>query len=183
MQGKLDLYAELVRHWASRINLVSKTDLEDFERRHIADVLRAAPVAAQLPPGPAVDVGSGPGLPGIPLAIADPTRRWRLVEPRERRAAFLELVVRTLELDCEVVVATAEQCTRDPLLFHGHQLATARALAPPERAFPLLLPLLQPGGVAAVWVGDGAALPAEAELWIPGVARMVAIAPSQDGTA
>ena len=173
MQGKLALYADLVRVWARRINLVSRADLDEFEERHIADSLRLAPLTAELGSGTAVDVGSGAGLPGIPLAIAEPTRRWRLVEPRQKRAAFLELAVRTLELDCEVVVATAEQCARDPRLLRAHRFATARALAPPTRAFDLLLPLLEPEGVAAVWLGERAALPASAELWIPGVARMV----------
>lgn len=180
-QGKLALFAELVRDWAPRINLVAATDLPDFERRHIEDALRLAPLVRRLPPGPAVDVGSGAGLPGIPLAIADPARRWRLVEPREKRAAFLELVVRTLELNCEVVVDTAQECARREDFVRAHQLATARALAPPARVFALLTPLVVPGGIAAVWLGAKVPIPAGATRWLPGIARMTVEMNAPDG--
>ncbi|MGH2747590.1 MAG: 16S rRNA (guanine(527)-N(7))-methyltransferase RsmG [Actinomycetota bacterium] len=165
-------YAALVRHWAPRLDLVSPGDLERFEERHIEDSLRLLPLVQARPPGPAVDVGSGAGLPGIPLAIADPSRNWRLLEPRARRAAFLEEVVRELGLDCEVLTATAEEAARDPRLADAHVFAASRALAPPTTAFDLLLPLVAPAGIAVIFVGEGAKLPAKAELWSPGIAKM-----------
>jgi 16S rRNA (guanine527-N7)-methyltransferase len=163
-------YAELVRAWGSRLGLVSEGDLARFRERHIDDSLRLLPLLDSLPSGPAVDVGSGAGLPGIPLAIARPERAWRLLEPRRRRAAFLEEVVRELALgNCEVVVATAEEAARDPRLAHAHALATARALASPQQAPALLLPLVTVGGTAAVFVGRGDRLPPEAEEFVPGI--------------
>src|SRR5688500_14128170 len=75
-QGKLDLYAALVRAWAPKLDLVSPADLERFEERHIADSLRVLDLVAGAPQGPCCDVGSGAGLPGIPLAIAS-ERHWR----------------------------------------------------------------------------------------------------------
>lgn len=128
------------------------------------------PLLDELPSGPCVDVGSGAGLPGVPLAIARPEREWRLIEPRERRAAFLEHVVRELELAAEVVVAPAERAAADPRLAAAHVLATARALAPPPAAIELLLPLVARDGVAAVFLGSGAEVPPEAEEWAEGVA-------------
>ncbi|MGH2694478.1 MAG: 16S rRNA (guanine(527)-N(7))-methyltransferase RsmG, partial [Actinomycetota bacterium] len=126
-------YAELVRAWGSRLGLVSERDLDRFRERHIEDSLRLLPLLDSLPVGPAVDVGSGAGLPGIPLAISRPQREWRLLEPRRRRSAFLEEVVRELALDnCEVVIATAQEAARDPRLARAHVLATARALTPPK---------------------------------------------------
>jgi 16S rRNA (guanine527-N7)-methyltransferase len=116
-----------------------------------------------LPPGPAVDIGSGAGLPGIPLAIAAPGRRWRLVEPRAGRAGFLEEVVRSLGLDCEVLRVRAEEAATMPAVAGSHVLATARAVAPPERAFRLLFPLVAAGGTCLVFAGEGAAVPPEAE--------------------
>ena len=170
LQGGLERYAALVRAWGARIDLVSPADLERFEERHIGDCLRAAPLLAELAPGPAVDVGSGAGLPGIPLALADPQRPWRLLEPRARRAAFLDEVVRDLGLDCEVVRATAEEAARDPRLRGAHALATARAVAPPAAAFGLLGPLLAQGGIGLVFVGSGAELPPGSREWAPGLA-------------
>jgi 16S rRNA (guanine527-N7)-methyltransferase len=160
-----------VREWAPRLDLVAPGDLDRFESRHIADSLRLLGLVRSLPPGPAADVGSGAGLPGVPLAIADPSRPWRLLEPRRRRMAFLEEVVRSLALDCEVVALSAERAAEDPRLRRAHVLAVVRAVAPPAAAFPLLAPLVAPGGVAAVFVGGGE-LPPGAEEWAQGVAIM-----------
>ena len=165
-------YEGLVRDWASRLDLVSPNDLERFRERHIDDCLRAAPLLDELPQGRCLDVGSGAGLPGIPLAIARPAREWTLLEPRKRRAAFLEEVVRELGLTCEVVARTAEDAARDPSLAAVHVLATARAVADPEAARSLAEPLLAPGGVTLLFSGRRSAAPADAEEWAPGLTIM-----------
>jgi 16S rRNA (guanine527-N7)-methyltransferase len=172
-QRKLAAYAALVRRHAGRVDLVSPRDLERFEERHIHDSLRLLPLLEELPPGPCVDVGSGAGLPGIPLALAAPRRRWRLLEPRRKRAAFLEEVVRELDLACDIFPLSAEEAAREPSLRRTHVLATARALAPPPRAFRLLRPLVEAGGSSVVFAGKDAPIPAEAEWWRPGLARLV----------
>lgn len=171
MDALLARYAELVRLWSERLDLVSPVDLARFEERHIRDSLRLLPLFDDLPEGHCADVGSGAGLPGIPLAISTP-RHWRLLEPRKNRAAFLEEVVRELDLDCEVLVMTAEQAATRPALAAGHALVTARALADPPAAFGLILPLAAPGGRAVVWHGPEAQLPGEAEDWTPGIATI-----------
>jgi len=148
----LAAYASLVRDYAEKLDLVSPADLDRFESRHIDDSLRALPYVAEAPPGPAVDVGSGAGLPGIPLAIATPERRWRLLEPRKRRAAFLELVARELDLEnVDVVADTAEALVarEGPT----HALAVARALATPHEACELLRGLVVPRGTILLFVG------------------------------
>jgi 16S rRNA (guanine527-N7)-methyltransferase len=167
---RLRAYAELVRAWAPRLDLVAPRDLGRFEERHIGDSLRALPLVRSLPPGAAVDVGSGAGLPGIPLAISEPTRRWTLLEPRRGRAAFLEEVVRRLELGAEIVTARAESWGASRAGRRRYVVATARALAPPERAFALLEPLVAPRGARVVWVGAHAVIPEQAGEWAPGIA-------------
>jgi 16S rRNA (guanine527-N7)-methyltransferase len=167
---RLDGYAEILRRWSTRLDLVGPAELDRLPARHIGDSLRLLPLVSSLPEGPAVDVGSGAGLPGIPLAIATPDRPWCLVEPRRQRVAFLEEVVRELRLECDVRALTAEQAARTKDLAGVHVVAVARALAPPEQAFGMLTPLVRPGGVAAVLVGKGAVLPPEAEVWRPGIA-------------
>lgn len=170
-QGKLTGYEDLLRAWADRLDLVSPADLHRLRDRHIADSLRALPVIEAAPEGPCVDVGSGAGFPGIPLAIAS-GRHWRLLEPRAKRAGFLDEVVRTLELDCEVLRLTAQDAARDPALAGHHAIATARALAPPGDAFDLLAPLVAPGGTAVVFHGARAVLPEGAVRWAPGLATI-----------
>lgn len=145
-------YAELVRAFSAKLDLVAPGDLDRFEERHIRDCLRARPYLNQAPPGPAVDVGSGAGLPGIPLAIADPGRSWVLLEPRRRRAAFLEEVVRDLDLaHVEVRTQTAEEAAEE--LGATFAVATARALAPPAYAIDMLRPLVVPRGTLLLFVG------------------------------
>lgn len=137
----------------------------------MADSLRVLALLEELPEGPCIDVGSGAGLPGIPLAIAS-GRHWRLLEPRRPRAAFLEEVVRTLDLDCEVVTMPAEEAAQDPALRGAHACATARAVAEPAAAFELLLPFVAPAGRATLWIGKKARIPREAVVWKEGIATM-----------
>jgi 16S rRNA (guanine527-N7)-methyltransferase len=166
----LTRYIDLVRRWAPRIDIVGNADLDRLRARHVDDSLRPRSLFASLPYGPVADVGSGGGFPGIPLAIALPDRHFRLLEPRAKRAAFLEEVVRALDLDCEVLRITAEEAARLDELARAHVVATARAVAPPERAFELLAPLVAPGGVAVVWHGARTSLPEMAEEWAEGIA-------------
>ena len=168
----LRAYAALVRDWAPRLDLVSPGDLDRLEERHVGDSVRAAPLIDELPPGPCVDIGSGAGLPGIPLAIACPDRRWTLLEPRKRRAGFLDEVVRELGLDCEVLAATAEEVARDERHAGSYVLATARAVADAATVRGLAEPLLVPGGVTLVFTGAGAETPPDADEWGPGLTIM-----------
>jgi 16S rRNA (guanine527-N7)-methyltransferase len=168
--ARLTTFCEIVVRWAPRVDLVSPSDLERLRERHIDDSLRVQPLLRELPVGPVVDVGSGAGFPGIPLAIVAPERHFRLLEPRTARAAFLEEAVRLLELDCEVLVIRAEEAGRQPGLRRAHALSLARALAPPTRAFQLLAPLTASGGASVVFVGEGAALPKGSEVWRSGLA-------------
>lgn len=162
-------FEELVRGWGPRFDLVAPGDLATFRARHIDDSLRLLPLLEELPPGPCIDVGSGAGLPGIPLAIAS-GRHWRLVEPRQKRAAFLEEVVRELDLDCEVIARRAEALHVDDHFAGAHALATARALAPPGEALALLRPLIAPHGIGALFVGRAVAAPPGSRTWEPGIA-------------
>lgn len=167
---RLSAYVDLVRAWAPRLGLVGPGDLDRFEARHIEDALRAQEAAGSAAAGPCIDVGSGAGIPGVPLAIVT-TRFWRLLEPRRRRAAFLEEVVRELDLDAEVVARSAVEAATDPGLTE-HSLATARALAPPTLALDLCRPLVRPGGTVLLWVGRRAEFPPDAEVSPRGLASI-----------
>jgi 16S rRNA (guanine527-N7)-methyltransferase len=165
----LGKYADLVRAWAPVLDLVSDSDLSRFEERHIEDSLRALPLLDELPNGPICDVGSGAGLPGVPLALT--SRRFvRLIEPRARRAAFLEECVRSLGLDAEVVTMTAEEAAADTRYAGAHVAAFARALAAPQIATQMILPLVVTGGIAVVFLGADATPPQDAEIRSGGLA-------------
>jgi len=170
LRERIHAYGDLLREWATRFDLVAPGDLSRLEERHLADSLKALPLVEAAPQGACIDVGSGAGLPGVPLAIAT-GRHWRLLEPRRKRVTFLEEVVRQLSLNAEVISRGAEATARDPALRH-HSLATARALAAPGRAVELCRPLVREGGSVVVWVGKRAELPPEAEEPVAGLARI-----------
>jgi 16S rRNA (guanine527-N7)-methyltransferase len=100
-----------------------------------------------------VDLGSGAGLPGVPLWLARPGLRLRLVEPMGRRVNFLREVVATLDLDIDVVHARGED-----LAHSSADAVVARAVAPLARLIPLALPVLRPSGSLLALKGASAAV-------------------------
>jgi 16S rRNA (guanine527-N7)-methyltransferase len=119
-------------------------------------VLNSAVLATLLSPGDSVvDVGSGAGLPGIPLALAVPACRIVLLEPLARRAAFLQEVVDDLDLAprVSVVRGRAEEVVRDGTRY---DIAVARAVAPLDRLAGWCLPLLKASGRLLALKGERA---------------------------
>jgi 16S rRNA (guanine527-N7)-methyltransferase len=121
--------------------LLGPREVPRLWERHL---LNCAVVAELLAPGATVtDVGSGAGLPGIPLALARPDVRMELLEPLQRRVVFLQEVVSTLQLDH---VRVARGRAEDKSGAEGVDVVTARAVAPLSRLAGWCLPLLRPGG-------------------------------------
>ena len=117
------------------------------------DSFRVAPLVERFA-GPIVDVGSGGGAPGIPLAVARPGREVTLLESQERKCEFLRRWARELP-NVRVVQGRAEE---QPVDEYG--VAVAKALAPPVVAAEWCLPLVRPGGAAILFVGPTADLEA-----------------------
>jgi 16S rRNA (guanine527-N7)-methyltransferase len=113
------------------------------------DALRAVEVVRSLE-GPIVDVGSGGGSPGIPLAATLPEREVTLLEAERRKCDFLE---RWAPPNARVVWGRAEEQPVD-----GYGVALAKALAQPPTALEWVLPLVRPGGAAVLWLGPSADL-------------------------
>jgi 16S rRNA (guanine527-N7)-methyltransferase len=129
--------------------LTSVRELEEARRVHLEDSLRAVEVVRRFE-GPIVDVGSGGGAPGIPLAAALPGREVTLVESSRRKCAFLERWAREFP-NVRVVCGRAEE---QPVDSWG--VAVAKALAAPAVAAEWCLPLVEPGGAAVLFVGPSA---------------------------
>jgi 16S rRNA (guanine527-N7)-methyltransferase len=119
------------------------------EARHVllADSLRGLELVRRED-GPVVDVGSGGGAPGIPLAVSLPDRELVLLEAERRKADFLRLHAPP---NARVVWGRAEEQETD---WAG--CAVAKALAAPPVAAEWCLPLVRPGGAAILWVGPSA---------------------------
>jgi 16S rRNA (guanine527-N7)-methyltransferase len=134
--------------------LIGPRELDRLWERHL---LNSAVLAELLPPeSRVVDVGSGAGLPGIPLAIARPDLTLTLLEPMARRVTWLQEVITELSLTCEVQRGRAEEGpVREQLA--GADVVTARAVAPMERLAKWCLPLLRQDGKLLAMKGESAA--------------------------
>jgi 16S rRNA (guanine527-N7)-methyltransferase len=115
----------------------------------LEDALRAVPLVERLE-GPLIDLGSGGGSPGIPLASALPRREVTLLEAEQRKCDFLR---RWAPPNARVVHGRAEE---QPL--EAWDVATAKALAHPPVAVEWCLPLVRVGGAAILWLGESADL-------------------------
>jgi 16S rRNA (guanine527-N7)-methyltransferase len=131
--------------------LTGLTDRAAARRVLLEDALRAVNLFAEWP-GAEVDVGSGGGSPGIPLATALPNRSFVLLEAERRKCAFLEEITRPLG-NVTVVWGRAEEQPTD-----AFGVALAKALAKPPVAAELCLPLVAPGGAAILWLAEDADL-------------------------
>lgn len=141
---QLNEYAELLYFWSGRMNLVSREDRGCLGTKHLLAALMMLPVISVLPVRILLDVGSGGGLPGIPLKIALPKIKIYLLESRRRRVSFLREVVRRLGLKkVEVVNCRLEEWNgpRDSI-----DLITSRAVARPEKLLTMVRPFLSPHG-------------------------------------
>ena len=145
---RLAIYAALVMAGNRRFNLTGAKDGAAFAL-HILDALTLRDDVV----APLVDVGSGNGLPGIPLAVATGARVL-LVEPIKKRARFLRDTLEALGLDGAVVDLRAEDAARDPAFREQYRTATARAVASAPAVAELTLPFLAIGGRALLQRGS-----------------------------
>jgi 16S rRNA (guanine527-N7)-methyltransferase len=142
----------VIDHWLA--DLVATPGLtavsgEEARRVHVEESLAALPVVQRFE-GAIVDVGSGGGAPGIPLAHWLPDREVTLLEATRRKCDFLERWARELP-NARVVCGRAEEQPPD-----SWGVAVAKALAPPPVAAEWCLPLVEPGGAAVLYVGPTA---------------------------
>jgi 16S rRNA (guanine527-N7)-methyltransferase len=185
--ARLAAFLNLLEQWNRVHNLTGIRDRTELIERHLAESLALEPYLR----GPRIaDIGTGAGLPGLPLAIVLPAMQFTLIESRRKRVNFLRHVVLTLALD-NVTVARgrAEELSLVPF-----STVLARAVAPPAELLDVARPLIAPGGRLVLLTGasrgreivelarDFAAVPAEA----PGLASAIVVlerAPSEsEGT-
>lgn len=138
-----------------RRGLIGPLEVPRLWSRHVLNSAVVAPLFS----GRVGDVGSGAGLPGLVLAIARPDVEWVLIEPMERRVAWLEEQASALELDnVQVVRGRGEDWTRGPVF----DAVTARAVSALRTLVPLTAPLVRDGGELVLLKGAGAAAEIEA---------------------
>jgi len=161
-------YARLLATEGTVRGMIGPREVPRLWERHL---LNSAAIASLVPVGArVVDVGSGAGLPGIPLALARPDLTVTLLEPLARRVAFLTECVRRLGL--ERVTVVRGRAEEDPIRrqLGGADVVTARAVAPLDKLAGWCLPLLRPGGLLLAMKGSTAAAELAATGPLPGAA-------------
>jgi 16S rRNA (guanine527-N7)-methyltransferase len=143
----LEAFEGLLAERAVPRGMVASSDLGHLRERHVLDSLRAVPHLGPLKQ-PVVDLGSGAGLPGIPVAVARPDLLLTLAEARQQRVAFLELVVERLSLpNVQVFPKRAEELPPDA------GACLARGFGNPSRTWAVARGLLRPDGSLIYWAG------------------------------
>ncbi len=161
--AQLCAFAGLVEQWGARMNLSGHRSARSIAEALIADSIG---LLAQLEQalgsrltGHVVDLGSGAGFPGMPIAILRPEAHFSLVEAREKRHLFQRAAIRELGLSrVEAVRGRIEDVATAPA-----QVVMGQAVGPIEQVIDWMRPYLAPGGTAAVPGGDDLENPASAE--------------------
>jgi 16S rRNA (guanine527-N7)-methyltransferase len=140
-------YREIVT-WNKKFNLTAITEYEAVQTKHFLDSLTLM-LAWQTPPASLLDIGSGAGLPGLPLKIAFPTVEVSLLEATGKKARFIEYAARELNLPgVEILHDRAETAAQNFVYRERFDAVTARAVASVAALAELALPFCRVGGYA-----------------------------------
>jgi 16S rRNA (guanine527-N7)-methyltransferase len=156
--GRFSVYLALLQQWGRRINLTSRLAGDEIVVYHFLDSLAGAPFVAPSPRGRMVDLGTGAGLPSLPLKFALPGLRLLLVESVRKKVAFCQEVVRTVAgTDVEAVWGRGEELGLRPEHRHRYDWAVSRALGRSIDVARMALPFLAPGGSIILYKGEPSA--------------------------
>lgn len=159
LPGRLLRYHALLLDWNQRMDLTAVTDEDEMIDRHYVDSLMALTVPGLMPrAGAIIDVGTGAGFPGLPLALALPECRVTLMDAQRKRLDFLQAVIDELRAtNVTLVHSRAEDGARRPECRETFDVAVARAVAPLAVLAEYLLPYVKVGGKAVCWKGPALA--------------------------
>ncbi|MCH2153449.1 MAG: 16S rRNA (guanine(527)-N(7))-methyltransferase RsmG [Phycisphaerales bacterium] len=157
-RDKLGRYLQLLYETNKQMNLTAIRDPETAWMRHITDSLSLVPVLASVDSSRIIDVGSGGGLPGIPLSIVTPDSRFVLLEATGKKAAFLQRVVDELSLENVRVVPDRAETAASHGSAHraAFDVVVARAVGPLPVLVELTVPLATVGGYVVAIKGERA---------------------------
>lgn len=149
-------YVERLLAWNRKLNLTAVTDPTAIVDKHLLDALALVPVFRERAPADLLDVGTGPGLPAIVLAVMLPTLRVTAVESIAKKATFVRTVSRELGFPVEVKVVRLEQLDRAL----RWDLVVSRATFEPTEWVERAKDLVRPGGLLVAMLSEHQKIPA-----------------------
>ena len=156
--SRLETYHDMLLDWNTRMDLTS-VSADRMAARHFLDSLLPLKASGLIPEeGRLIDVGTGAGFPGLPLAIARPSLQVTLLEAQGKRCQFLQAVCQALGLENVTIINDrAENLGRAEGYREGYDRAVARAVAALPVLAEYLLPFVRVGGMALCWKGPAVA--------------------------
>jgi len=152
---QFETYFSLLREWNERINLTAIVEREDVLIRHFIDSLSVLKLYTPHEQERLLDVGTGAGLPGLPLAIVHPQLSITLMDATGKKVQFLEAVKEALALERVIVVQSrAEDAGQDIFFREEYDVVVARALARLPVLLEYLLPFAKVGGICIAMKGE-----------------------------
>jgi 16S rRNA (guanine527-N7)-methyltransferase len=147
------LFLEGLWSWNRQANITGISEKREMIIKLLVDPLVAVPYLSST--GTVLDIGSGAGIPGLPIKIARPEFEVHLIESKAKKVSFLRDIIRRLGLrGIEAYWGRAEQKTDLPALFPFYDIVTARALAPLEKTCSICSPYLAAGGLLVTFKGS-----------------------------
>ena len=157
MRAGFDLLESTLLEWNTRVNLTAITDPQEVRLRHFLDSLSLLPCLGETSGKHLIDVGTGAGFPGLPLAMARPDLQVTLLEATGKKLAFIDEMARMLKLkNARTLHARAEEAGQMPGERERYEYVTARAVARLPVLAEYLLPLARVGGLCIAMKGETA---------------------------
>jgi 16S rRNA (guanine527-N7)-methyltransferase len=153
---RIATHAGLVMQEAASLHLTTIEDPDSFLERHIGEALEGAAMLDAHVAGTLLDLGSGNGYPGVPVALARPGLRPVLAESSQRKAAFLRGVLASIALDGTVLDRRVQRAA-DLEPFSPIDVLVTRAAEGWDAVLPRLASRLSVGGIVLIWAGSAAA--------------------------